>query len=120
MVIDPSDPNSRSVGSFFKNPVIPAAHLERVTRAAGTETVPNFSAGDDIVKLPAAWLIENSGFKKGHKLGRAGISSNHSLALINLGGAAAVDILRLKSLIQDAVTAKFGILLEPEPIFVGF
>jgi UDP-N-acetylmuramate dehydrogenase len=70
--------------------------------------------------MPAAWLIERSGFSKGTVMGRAGISSKHTLALINRGDAAAVEIIALKEQIQSAVNNKFGILLQPEPVFIGF
>jgi UDP-N-acetylmuramate dehydrogenase len=71
------------------------------------------------VKIPAAWLIERSGFGKGYVMGNAGISTNHTLAIINRGGATAGEIVKLKNAIQKAVCEKFGIDLVPEPIFVG-
>ena len=114
MVIDASDPNSRSAGSFFKNPIVAAAEAERF------ENAPSFPAGDGNVKIPAAWLIEQAGFQKGFRLGNAGISANHSLALVNFGGAKAAEIVELKNVIQAAIKDKFGIDLQPEPIFVGF
>jgi UDP-N-acetylmuramate dehydrogenase len=120
MVIDDADPNSRSAGSFFKNPIVAADKVEQISAAAGVENVPNFPAPDSQVKIPAAWLIERSGFGKGFRLGNAGISSNHSLALINAGGATAAEIVALKEKIQDGVRKKFDILLLPEPVFVGF
>jgi len=119
MVIDESDPNSRSAGSFFKNPIVDISKLDEI-KASGFETVPRFPAGDGLVKLPAAWLIERSGFNKGFRLGNAGISENHSLALINFGGATAAEIVDLKNAIQAGVFEKFGIQIFPEPIFVGF
>jgi UDP-N-acetylmuramate dehydrogenase len=73
-----------------------------------------------MVKIPAAWLIEQAGFTKGSVWGRAGISVNHTLALINRGDASAAEIIALKDNIQAAVNDKFGIALEPEPVFVGF
>jgi UDP-N-acetylmuramate dehydrogenase len=117
MVIDRDDPNARSAGSFFKNPVVDKGRFEELLSLHGS--MPSFPFGDQ-VKIPAAWLIENAGFCKGFALGSAGISSNHTLALINRGGASADDILELKQNIQDAVQAKFGIMLQPEPVFVGF
>ena len=72
------------------------------------------------MKIPAAWLIENAGFNKGFTLGNAGISTKHTLALVNRGEASAKELLALKDKIQKAVDARFGILLEPEPVFVGF
>ena len=117
LVIDPDDPNSKSAGSFFKNPIVSKEKLDGIkVLFAGA---PSFEYGD-MFKVPAAWLIENSGFHKGFVLGRAGISANHSLALINRGNATASDIIVLKERIQEAVGRKFGIDLLPEPIFIGF
>jgi len=70
--------------------------------------------------VPAAWLIEQAGFKKGFALGNAGISANHSLAIINRGSATSAEIVALKDLIQKSVADRFGIRLEPEPVLVGF
>jgi UDP-N-acetylmuramate dehydrogenase len=120
MVIDPGDPNSRSAGSFFKNPVVPAELVGSMRLAAGGGDIPTFPATGGNVKIPAAWLIERAGFGKGYRLGRAAISTNHSLALVNLGGATASEIVELKRRIQDGIEEKFGILLQVEPIFVGF
>ncbi len=117
MVIDAGDPNSQSVGSFFKNPIVSRDKLAELQAKIGN--VPNFPFGDG-VKIPAAWLIEKSGLHKGFALGNAGISSNHTLAIINRGGASADDILVLKNEIQRTVADKFGITLQPEPVFVGF
>ena len=117
MVIDPADPNSLSAGSFFKNPVIERSHLD-LLRGQFAD-IPNFDFGER-VKIPAAWLIEKAGFHKGFSLGKAGISSKHTLALINRGSATAAEIIELKNQIQHAVHSKFGIELQPEPIFVGF
>lgn len=117
MVIDPEDANSKSVGSFFKNPFVTGEKLNAIKSSMGQ--VPHFEFGG-MFKIPAAWLIEKAGFKKGYSLGNAGISSNHTLALINRGGASAIEIIVLKERIQEAVGAKFGIDLQPEPVFVGF
>lgn len=120
MVIDTADPNFRSAGSFFKNPIVPADTLDHISAAAGNLEVPRFPAGEGTVKLSAAWLIEQAGFHKGFRLGKAGISTRHSLALTNTGGASAAEIVALKEMIQSGVEGKFGIRLIPEPIFVGF
>ena len=123
MVIDENDPNSRSAGSFFKNPIVSNekfAEIARKAKADGIETVPSFPVDESSVKIPAAWLIEKSGFYKGYKLGSAGISSKHALALINLGDAKAQDIIRLKEEIQAEIEDAFGIALRPEPEFIGF
>lgn len=117
MVIDPTDPNSRSAGSFFKNPVVSKERLTELQAAFGR--LPFFEFGD-AAKIPAAWLIENAGFTKGYALGNAAISTNHTLALINRGDASAAEILALKNRIQETVETKFGIELQPEPVFVGF
>lgn len=119
MVIDPTDPNSRSAGSFFKNPIVSSSIVNSMAEQLALE-IPKFPAGDGSVKIPAAWLIEQAGFKKGFALGNAGISANHSLAVINRGSATSAEIVALKDLIQATVLEKFGIELHPEPIFVGF
>ncbi len=118
MVIEAGDPNRRSAGSFFKNPIVSSQRFEEI--ASDFESVPSFPAGDGLVKIPAAWLIEQSGFSKGHTSGNAGISTNHTLAIINRGGATSTEIITLKSEIQGAVGSTFEIRLEPEPVFVGF
>lgn len=123
MVIDAADPNSRSVGSFFKNPEISGAEFTELKLAAvkkGLGEPQHFAVSEGIVKVPAAWLIENAGFEKGYRIGRAGISANHALAIINAGGASAGDILALKETIQQGVEDAFGVRLLPEPVFVGF
>jgi UDP-N-acetylmuramate dehydrogenase len=119
MVISPEDPNSKSAGSFFKNPLVSLEKFQEIQSAAG-ETVPHFSSGEDQVKVPAAWLIEKSGFHKGCVYGNVGLSANHTLAIINRGNAAARDVLELKDKIQTAVREKFGVMLKPEPVFIGF
>jgi UDP-N-acetylmuramate dehydrogenase len=86
----------------------------------GEKTVPQFAMGEKHTKIPAAWLIEHSGFKKGYRKGNAGISSKHNLAIINCGGAKATEILNIKFEIQNAVREKFDIELLTEPVFVGF
>lgn len=120
MVIEPDDPNRMSAGSFFKNPIVTTATLAAVAANAATSDVPSFPAGDGMVKIPAAWLIEQSGFHKGYRSGNAGISTNHSLAIVNLGNASAAEIVGLKEKIQSGVEQKFDILLQPEPVLVGF
>jgi UDP-N-acetylmuramate dehydrogenase len=119
MVVDANDPDSRSVGSFFMNPVVTEADRERVASVAG-ERPPGFATTDARVKIPAAWLIERSGFTKGHVDGAVGISTKHPLALVNRGGATAADVLRLARAVKQAVADRFGVWLRPEPIFVGF
>jgi UDP-N-acetylmuramate dehydrogenase len=125
MVIDPADPDTRSVGSFFVNPVLDAAELEAVEKAArarcgeGT-AVPRFGAGGGLVKVPAAWLIERAGFGKGYSQGEgARISSKHTLALVNSGSATTAGLMALAREIRDGVRAAFGVSLTPEPVLVG-
>jgi UDP-N-acetylmuramate dehydrogenase len=113
MVIDPTDPDTRSDGSFFMNPIVSREKL------AALGDLPHFPAGENI-KLSAAWLIEHAGFHKGFVHGNAGISSKHTLAIINRGGATAREVLELVRMIQDGVREKFGVELQPEPNFIGF
>ena len=121
MLIVEGDPDCRSAGSFFKNPVVNAERLAGVAAAATVEekAVPHWPAGEGEVKLSAAWLIERAGFPKGFADGAAGISSRHTLALINRGGATAADIERLQDRIRAGVRAKFGVGLEREPVKLG-
>ncbi|MGB6691432.1 MAG: UDP-N-acetylmuramate dehydrogenase [Terracidiphilus sp.] len=123
MLIVPGDPDSRSAGSFFKNPVVSEAHALEIA-ASSAKTLPRYPAGSGSenagkVKLPAAWLIEQAGFAKGYVKGEAAISSRHTLALVNRGEATAMDVLDLASEISSAVERRFGIQLEMEPVFVG-
>jgi UDP-N-acetylmuramate dehydrogenase len=119
MVIDPGDPDTRSVGSFFMNPVVENDVRVRVSSTAGA-AAPAFALADGRVKIPAAWLIEKAGFDKGLALGNAGISTRHTLALINRGEATAAELLALKEKIQHDVDHRFGISLQVEPVLVGF
>jgi UDP-N-acetylmuramate dehydrogenase len=123
MLIVDGDADCRSAGSFFKNPIISAGQFAELTARLGAKSEmspPTYPAGEGWVKLPAAWLIERAGFRKGFALGRAGISSRHTLALVNLGGATAEELLALKDAIVARVEAKFGISLQMEPVLVGF
>ena len=119
MVIDEADPNRRSAGSFFKNPVVEKSRAEALERDLGGG-LPMFPAGDGRIKLPAARLIESAGFEKGYRAGAVGISTRHTLALVNLGGATAEALLGLAREIQSAVRGRFGVELVPEPVFLGF
>src|SRR3982074_512672 len=122
MLIVPGDDDCRSAGSFFKNPVLSEAQFKDLAEHAESEglEIPSYPALDTQRKVSAAWLVEHSGFSKGYALGPARISSKHALALINRGDAKASDIVRLKDEIQHGVQEAWGILLEPEPVFVGF
>jgi UDP-N-acetylmuramate dehydrogenase len=120
MLLVEGDPDCRSAGSFFKNPIVGEEFLRRFD----AQGAPHFPAGPGAenagrVKIPAAWLIEQAGFTKGYTMGAAGISSRHTLALINKGGAKAAEILALAEKIAAAVEARFGIRLEQEPVLVG-
>ncbi|MBI5622142.1 MAG: UDP-N-acetylmuramate dehydrogenase [Elusimicrobia bacterium] len=120
MVLDPADPHSVSAGSFFTNPVLdPEAfgELLRRCRAMGIEgAVPSFPAGS-LTKVPAAWLVEKAGFAKGFRKGGVGVSAKHSLALVNYGGTTR-ELLSLARQIQEAVSGRFGVRLEIEPVVV--
>ncbi|HEV2722738.1 MAG TPA: UDP-N-acetylmuramate dehydrogenase [Thermoanaerobaculia bacterium] len=109
MVLDPQDPDTRSDGSFFMNPIVPP---ERVPEGA-----PQFPSVEG-VKLSAAWLIERAGFHKGFVHGRVGISTKHTLALVNRGGGTAAEVRELAAMIQAGVRETFGVELQPEPVFV--
>jgi UDP-N-acetylmuramate dehydrogenase len=121
MLIRPGDPDSRSAGSFFKNPVLSTQEHEELTRRAAERSlqVPSYPALAQQHKVSAAWLVENSGFHKGYSRGRAAISSKHALALVNRGGATAAEILALQEEILAAVERIWRMQLQPEPIFVG-
>jgi UDP-N-acetylmuramate dehydrogenase len=120
MLLVEGDPDCRSAGSFFKNPVIAQDHAARVAEISGNQPPRYPAAEPGRVKIPAAWLIEQAGFMKGEALGNAGISSRHTLALINRGGATAREILALAERIQNAIRERFAILLQIEPVLVGF
>ncbi|HEY2555524.1 MAG TPA: UDP-N-acetylmuramate dehydrogenase [Diaminobutyricibacter sp.] len=142
MVLDPDDVDSVSAGSFFTNPIVsenfarglPAAAPRwpvepaepDVVRALGAggvhpDDVPRLATGPYEVKLSAAWLIEQSGIRRGFALpgSRAAISSKHTLALTNRGDAGADEIVQLASYVQGRVQAEFGVILHPEPVLVG-
>ena len=122
MVIEKGDPDTQSAGSYFKNPIVPASVVSEIASAAGVEVegIPVYPSGrDGKVKLSAAWLIERAGFQKGFRLGAAGVSTRHTLALTNRGGATCADILGLERAIRDGVRERFGVRLEREPVLLG-
>ncbi len=128
MLLVEGDPDCRSAGSFFKNPIVSAERVAEIAAIAGKDP-PRFPAGSGpeeagSLKIPAAWLIEQAGFAKGYRLGAAGISSRHTLALVNRGqdgrGATAAEILALAGTIARTVEERFGIELEREPVLLGF
>lgn len=120
MVLDANDPDSVSCGSFFTNPIV----SDRVARGLPDDAPKYESEEDDglTVKLSAAWLIENAGIEKGFHIAgsKAAISSKHTLAIVNTGGATAKEILQLAEYVQVRVSNKFGINLVPEPNMIGF
>lgn len=113
MVLDASDHDTWSAGSFFTNPVLSAEQAAELPPDA-----PRYPAGER-VKSSAAWLIEHAGFGKGYGTPPATLSTKHTLALTNRGGARAADILALAREVRDGVEAAFGVRLAPEPFLVG-
>ena len=136
MLLDPSDPDSVSVGSFFTNPIVSESFARALPADAprwpttgdepvrilelGAEVPPPVSAPRE-VKLSAAWLIERAGITRGFRLPGSGaaISSKHTLAIINTGSATAFDVAQLAGYVQTRVLSEFGIALQPEPVIVG-
>jgi UDP-N-acetylmuramate dehydrogenase len=126
MVIEADDPNRRSVGSFFMNPIVPDAvrpRIQDVLRADGeaeaAEAMPSWPAREGHVKLSAAWLIERAGLRRGYRMGNVAISSNHTLAIVNCGGGTAQEVVALAREIRGRVRDRFDVTLEPEPVFVN-
>jgi UDP-N-acetylmuramate dehydrogenase len=115
MLLDPSDPNGRSCGSFFLNPIVTAEDAARVRELALGRDVPLYPQPDGRVKIAAAWLIEQSGFAKGLREGPVGLSTKHALSIVAHAGARAADVLALCARIQAGVKARFGVELAPEP-----
>jgi len=127
MVFEADDPNRRSVGSFFINPVVDGvrlASLDERVRASGTisptDSVPTFPEGEGRFKVSAAWLIEKSGFPKGTRRGSFGLSSAHALAVVHHGGGTTAELIALIRDIREGVWREFDIELQPEPVFLGF
>ncbi|MHA7208854.1 UDP-N-acetylmuramate dehydrogenase [Arthrobacter sp. MDT1-65] len=125
MVLDAPDADTRSTGSFFTNPIVGKDVADTLPADA-----PRYPAGSDgRVKLSAAWLIEQAGFSKGFGLtdddghaaagGRASLSTKHTLAVTNRGGASTSDLLAVARLVRDGVEKAFGIRLEPEPLLIN-
>jgi UDP-N-acetylmuramate dehydrogenase len=114
MVLDADDHDTWSVGSFFTNPILPADEAATLPADA-----PRFPQADGSVKTSAAWLIEKAGFSRGHGSGRVSLSTKHTLALTNRGGATTSELLALAREVRDGVSAAFGITLVPEPVLVG-
>lgn len=122
MLITAGDDDCRSAGSFFKNPILSAEQHRQLTARVSAKNlqIPSYPALDAQKKVSAAWLVEHSGFSRGYGNGPVGISRKHALAIVNRGNATAADVLAFKEDIQQRVKEIWGILLEPEPVFVGF
>lgn len=119
MLLVDGDPDCRSAGSFFKNPILTQQQFNALQSIAGAGT-PRYAADRGMVKTAAAWLIEQAGFSKGYSLGPVGLSTKHTLALVNKGGAKAEDVLRIAREIRARVHDRFGIDLTSEPVLLGF
>lgn len=123
MLVRQGGPDSQSAGSFFKNPIVSSEDflkISEIARKKGMQSVPYFPVDENSGKIPAAWLIEKSGFYKGYQKGNAGLSTRHALALTNRGNATAREIIALKDEIQAKVKEIFSVELVPEPVLVGF
>jgi UDP-N-acetylmuramate dehydrogenase len=122
MLIRPGDEDSKSAGSFFKNPVLSAAEFDALQQRAASRglEIPSYPALATQKKISAAWLVEHSGFSKGYRKGHIGISRKHALAIVNRGGATAAEIVDFKDEIQQRVEEQWLVRLEVEPVLVGF
>jgi UDP-N-acetylmuramate dehydrogenase len=118
MVVDPADPDSVSAGSFFTNPILSPDAFAALEARAGAAP-PAFPEPDGRIKTSAAWLIGRAGFARGDGDGRVGISSKHSLALVNRGGATTAELVALARAIAVRVRERLDVELVPEPVFVG-
>jgi UDP-N-acetylmuramate dehydrogenase len=118
MVLDAADPDTRSAGSFFTNPLLTDDQLRDLLARAETPP-PTWPEPDGRTKVSAAWLIERSGFGKGAFDGPVGISGKHTLALVNRGGGTTADLRAVAAAVRDGVRDRFGVQLVPEPVFVG-
>jgi UDP-N-acetylmuramate dehydrogenase len=116
MVIDPDDPDSVSAGSFFVNPILTA---EEFGSLASRYDPPSWPEPDGRIKTSAAWLIEHAGFGRGYGNGNVGISTKHTLALVNRGEASTAELLALARALRNGVIERFGVELQVEPTLVG-
>lgn len=117
MVLDPADHDTWSAGSFFTNPILDQATADRLPEGA-----PRYAAGEGRIKSSAAWLISHAGIELGHRVepgAPASVSTKHSLALTNRGGAGSDDLVALAHDVQARVRDAFGIDLVPEPVRLG-
>jgi UDP-N-acetylmuramate dehydrogenase len=119
MVLPASDANARSCGSFFVNPIVSAELLAKI-QSASQAVVPSYPVDAEHHKLPAAWLIEQAGLKKGARHGNVGLSSKHALALVSHAGASARELIDFGKLVRARVFERFAVTLVPEPNFWGF
>ena len=119
MVLDSADDNRRSCGSFFVNPVVGAEEAAKVEARALDPGMPRWSQADGRVKLSAAWLIEQAGFRRGQRAGPVGLSTRHALAIVAHDDARARDVAAFARRVQGAVEERFGIRLTPEPVYWG-
>lgn len=119
MLLDPNDENGRSCGSFFLNPELTPGELDAL-RGRAPAALPVFPQPDGRSKVPAAWLIEQAGFRRGQRFESVGISSRHALALVCHAGATAAQLIAAAHRIRDGVAQAFGVVLVPEPRFFGF
>jgi UDP-N-acetylmuramate dehydrogenase len=119
MLLDPSDENGRSCGSFFLNPELTSTEFDAL-RARTPSIPPAHALGDGRIKVPAAWLIEQTGFRRGQRFGNVGISSRHALALVCHAGATATQLVDAAHRVRDGVARAFDVALVPEPRFLGF
>ncbi len=124
MVLDPADPDTRSAGSFFTNPILGPEEFTEFTKRVAERLGPDVEPpghpdGTGGVKVSAAWLIDRAGFDKGHRRGPARISAKHTLALTNPGGATTADLLALAREVRAGVADVFGVTLVNEPVLVG-
>jgi len=113
-VIDHTDPDTASAGSFFTNPILDAGQADALP-----EQAPRWPMDDGRVKTSAAWLIEQAGFVRGQAMGSARLSSKHALAITSTPEGSAADVVALARSIREAVLGKFGVTLVPEPVIVG-
>ncbi len=122
MVLTQGDDDCRSAGSFFKNPILSVDQYERLTARAAAKNlaIPSYPALDAQKKVSAAWLVEHSGFSRGYGQGPVGISRKHALAIVNRGSATAADVVAFMEDVRQRVEDIWGVLLETEPVFVGF
>ena len=118
MVLDAADVDTRSAGSFFTNPLLSPAQLAALLERVPSPP-PTWAEADGRTKVSAAWLIERAGFGKGAFDGPVGISSKHTLALVNRGGGRTADLRAVAEAVRDGVRDAFGVELVPEPIWVG-